>query len=109
MKRLIPVALAFFALGADGLHASVISVIVAVKNGDKVALRALIQKKVDVNAADPDGATALHWASYRDDVESADLLLRAGAKVNAANDLGVTPLWPAMPRQPDCAELAPCP
>ena len=43
----------------------------------------------------PDGTTALHWASYRDDGESADLLIRAGAKVNAANDLGATPLWTA--------------
>jgi ankyrin repeat protein len=67
----------------------------AVKNGDKVTLRALIQKKADVNAAEADGSTALQWASYRDDLESADLLLRAGAKVNAANDLGVTPLWSA--------------
>jgi uncharacterized protein len=84
--------LVFFAAGlmaADG------SVIDAVKNGDKVALRALIQKKADVNATEPDGSTALQWASYRDDLESADLLIRAGAKVNAANDLGVTPLWPA--------------
>lgn len=72
-----------------------ISLIDAVKNGDKVTLRALIQKKVDVNATEPDGSTALQWASYRDDLESADLLIRAGAKVNAANDLGVTPLWPA--------------
>ena len=58
-------------------------------------LRALLQKKADVNAAEADGTTALHWASYRDDLESADLLIRAGAKVNAANDLGVTPLWAA--------------
>ena len=43
----------------------------------------------------PDGTTALHWASYRDDLESADLLIRAGANVNAANDLGATPLWTA--------------
>jgi ankyrin repeat protein len=42
-----------------------------------------------------DGATPLHWASYRDDLESADRLIRAGADVNAANDLGVTPLWTA--------------
>ena len=41
----------------------------------------------------PDGATALQWASYRDDLESAELLMRAGANVNAANDLGATPLW----------------
>jgi uncharacterized protein len=52
-------------------------------------------KKADVNAAEADGTTALHWASYRDDVESADLLIRAGARVNAANDLGATPLWSA--------------
>jgi len=70
-------------------------VIDAAKSGDKAALRGLVQKKADVNAADADGSTALHWASYRDDLESADLLIKAGAKVNAANDLGVTPLWTA--------------
>ena len=46
-------------------------------------------------AAEGDGSSALHWASYRDDLESADRLIRAGADVNAANDLGVTPLWAA--------------
>ena len=44
---------------------------------DKAALRALIRDKADVNAAQPDGATALHWAVHWDDLESADLLLRA--------------------------------
>jgi ankyrin repeat protein len=67
----------------------------AARTGDGAALRALLQKKIDVNVAEGDGATALHWASYRDDVESADLLIRAGANVNATNDLGVTPLWTA--------------
>ena len=67
----------------------------AAKNGDRDALRALLQKSANVNVAEGDGTTALHWASYRDDVESAELLIRAGAKVNAANDLGVTPLWTA--------------
>ena len=71
------------------------TIIDSVKSGDRVALRALLQKKADVNATEADGSTALHWASYRDDVESADLLIRAGAKVSVANDLGVTPLWPA--------------
>jgi ankyrin repeat protein len=60
-----------------------------------VAARALLQKKVDVNAAEADGTTALLWASYKDDVEIADLLLGAGANVNTANDLGATPLWTA--------------
>jgi len=67
----------------------------AAKNADTVAVRALVQKKADVNAAEPDGTTALHWASYRDDLETVDLLIRAGARVNAATDLGVTPLWTA--------------
>ena len=59
---------------------------------DKAALRALIRDKADVNAAQPDGATALHWAVHWDDLESADLLLRAGANVNARNDYSATPL-----------------
>ena len=46
----------------------------------------------DVNAAQPDGATALHWAAYRDDLETAGRLVTAGAAAGAANDLGVTPL-----------------
>jgi ankyrin repeat protein len=72
-----------------------VSLIDAAKNADKDAVRTLLQKKVDVNAAGGDGTTALHWASYRDDLETADLLIRAGAKVDAATDLGVTPLWTA--------------
>jgi ankyrin repeat protein len=67
----------------------------AARNGDRDALRALLQKGASINAAEADGTTALHWASYRDDLESAGLLIRAGAKVNASNDLGVTPLWSA--------------
>src|SRR5262245_64515678 len=82
-------AILFTAASAD------VSLIDAAKNADKDVVRTLLQKKVDVNAAEGDGTTALHWASYRDDLDSADLLIRAGANVNAANDLGVTPLWTA--------------
>jgi ankyrin repeat protein len=67
----------------------------AAKQADRAHLRALIQQKADVNAAEADGTTALHWAAYRDDADSVELLIRAGAKVNAANDLGATPLWNA--------------
>jgi ankyrin repeat protein len=56
-------------------------------------LRQLLSAKTDVNAAEPDGATALHWAVYRDNLEAAKALLKAGAEVNRANDLGATPLW----------------
>lgn len=71
------------------------AIIEAVRKGDKDALRTLLQKGANVNEAEADGATALHWASYRDDVQIADALLKAGAKVNTANDLGTTALWMA--------------
>jgi ankyrin repeat protein len=67
----------------------------AARTADAAALRTLIRQGADVNAAAPDGTTALHWASYRDNVDIADLLIRAGAKVDATNDLGATPLWTA--------------
>jgi ankyrin repeat protein len=91
MKRFVPF-LSVLLIAADGGRPVVID---AVRNADKEALRALVQRKADVNAAEADGTTALHWAAYLDDVESADLLIRAGAKVGAATDLGVTPLWTA--------------
>jgi len=94
--RLIPLGLAFCCaaslVGAGQVHPPVLD---AVKRGDLYALRSLLEQKADVNAADPDGSTALDWASYHDDLETAGLLLRAGAKVNAATDLGATPLWMA--------------
>ena len=64
----------------------------AVQKGDRAAVQKLIQQKADVNAAQVDGATALHWAVYRDEPELADVLIRAGADVKAANSEGVTPL-----------------
>ena len=67
-------------------------VVDAVKRADKAAVRALVQQQVDVNAAEPDGSTALHWAVQQDDLETVDLLIRAGANVMAANRYGVTPL-----------------
>lgn len=64
----------------------------AVKNRDRAAVRSLLEQHVNVNAAQPDGTTALAWAANRDDLETAGLLIGAGAKVNAANEYGVTPL-----------------
>jgi ankyrin repeat protein len=79
--------------GAPALAAERPALVEAAKNRDREAVRALVQKKAEIDAAEGDGTTALHWASYHDDVEMADLLIRARAKVDAANDLGATPLW----------------
>ena len=67
--------------------------VTAVKHEDEAGVRSLLREPVDVNTTQPDGATALHWAAYRDDVETADLLIDAGAVVDVANELGVTPLY----------------
>src|SRR5690348_10868536 len=65
----------------------------AVRSKDATTIRALLKAGIDVNIAQGDGATALHWAVHNDDISTTDLLLRAGANPNAANDLGVTPLY----------------
>jgi ankyrin repeat protein len=82
-------------LAVLSLEADPPALVIAAKTGDSDSVRALLQKKVDVNATEPDGSTALLWASYRDELESARLLIKSGANVNAANDLGATPLWAA--------------
>ena len=90
-RGLIPLGLALVLVGAG--VADPPPLIEAAKGGDWEAVRVLLEQGADVTATAPDGATALHWASYWDDVESAELLIRAGADVSAANDLGATPLW----------------
>ena len=72
--------------------------IAAVRAADLAAVRLLLAEPVDVNARQPDGATALHWAVHREQPEIADLLIAAGARVDAANDLGVTSLLMASAR-----------
>ncbi|HLH41660.1 MAG TPA: ankyrin repeat domain-containing protein [Bryobacteraceae bacterium] len=60
------------------------------RDGERV--RALVKQHADVNAAQPDGSTALHWAAHWGDLEMVSLLLQAGAKPGAANRYGSTPL-----------------
>jgi ankyrin repeat protein len=65
----------------------------AAMRGDVASVRKMIAAKVDVNAPQNDGATALHWAVFKGDHEMAAMLMRAGANPKAANREGVTPLW----------------
>lgn len=59
---------------------------------DRPKIRALLKQRAGVDTPQIDGMTALHWATYHDDLELADLLVRAGANVRVANRYGVTPL-----------------
>src|SRR5437868_4365270 len=92
MRRIFGCCVAVL-LTAAGLVAAPVSEIAdAAMRGNKEAVRASLQRKVDVNAPQVDGTTALHWAVRADDLETADLLIKAGAKVTAANREGATPL-----------------
>jgi ankyrin repeat protein len=64
----------------------------AVMNGDTDIFRSLPADRENINAAQPDGTTALHWAVRRDDVAAVAALIKAGADVKAANRYGVTPI-----------------
>ena len=79
--------------GAVALSAAGSPLIDAVKKQDAQAVRALLKQKANVNAAEADGFTALHWAAQRDDVQLVELLLAAGANAKAANRYKVTPLY----------------
>ena len=65
----------------------------AAMHGDRAAVKALLQQGGDVNAAQGDGMTALHWAAMKNDGELAQMLVYAGANVKATTRLGSnTPL-----------------
>jgi ankyrin repeat protein len=82
------------ALGALGLSALMhaaspaASVVDAAMQGNRDAVRALLKDGADVNTAQGDGMTALHWAAQKGDVELAKTLLYAGANVKATTRIG---------------------
>jgi ankyrin len=84
-------AVAVLSVAASGFAANS-DVPDAAQRRNKDTLRSLIQQHADVNAAQPDGATALQWAAHWNDLDAVNLLLRAGAKPNTANRYGTTPL-----------------
>lgn len=58
----------------------------------RAAALAALERGADPGERAADGSTALHWATYRGDLELMRLLLARGAAVDAANDFGATPL-----------------
>jgi ankyrin repeat protein len=91
-KALRYICLMLLACAAPRADAAPLPLVDAVKDGNHAAVESLLRQKTNVNAAEADGTTALHWAVRADDGELVRLLLRAGANVRAANRYGVTPL-----------------
>ena len=64
----------------------------AAQRKDIAALRAMVSKRVNINAPQADGTTALHWATHWNDVEAVQILLKAGANPSTTNRFGASPL-----------------
>jgi uncharacterized protein len=67
-----------------------------IQRGHRDAALEMIGTGADVNEAQGDGTTALHWAIYRIDAELAATLLEAGAKPDVTNNYGSSPLAEAV-------------
>ena len=89
VKSCAAIALALTAIAVQADPA----IVDAAQKGDLKAVRALLKQTPDLNVAQPDGMTALHWAVQRDDLEMTSLLLGAGADFKALNRTGVRPLY----------------
>ena len=91
-RRIAPLSLLMFALAGTAHAADKAPLADAAEHRNSALVRELLAKGADVNAAQVDGMTALHWAVNNDDAEMAGLLVRSRANVNATNRYGVPPL-----------------
>ena len=81
-------------LAASIIQAQSAPIADAAMNGNVDAVRALLKKGVDVNEAQGDGTTALHWAAMKGNADIAQMLIFAGANLRATTRLGgYTPLY----------------
>ena len=64
----------------------------AVERQNQSQIERLLAENAAVNATQPDGMTALHWAVYHNQPNLVGELLEAGADPNVRNRYGVTPL-----------------
>lgn len=67
-----------------------------IQSGNREAALQMIREGADVNSAQGDGTTPLHWAVYRIDPELTASLLERGAEPDVANDYGSSPLAEAV-------------
>ena len=93
VRHVMGVGLAGVFLLTISLAAANTDVADAAMRKDRAGLQALLQKGANVNAAQADGARAIHWAVYNGDLEMTKMLIAAGADVKAANRNGSTALW----------------
>src|SRR2546423_11340926 len=91
MKRAIS-AVVFCLAAASTAAAADDTLAGLVQAGNRDAALKSIAAGADVNAAQGDGTTPLHWAVYKVDVDLARALLERGAKPDVLNNYGSSPL-----------------
>src|SRR5690606_31703157 len=90
-------ALSVAAIAQSGTALAQQSLADYVREGKReVVLAAITSPDVDVDQAEPDGSTSLHWAVYAVDHEMVRALLDAGATADVTNRFGSTPLTEAV-------------
>lgn len=89
MKRMPHLTIALVLILTASLGArETAPVAAAAQSRDIAAVRALLKQGADVNAAQGDGMTALHWAALNGEAELTSMLLYAGANWRAMTRLG---------------------
>jgi ankyrin repeat protein len=83
-------------LAAAGTAAAADTLAGLIQAGNRDAALQMIDAGADVNAAQGDGTTPLHWAVYKIDPQLVDALLNRGAKPDAVNAYGSSPLAEAV-------------
>jgi ankyrin repeat protein len=92
MRAQLWIAALFVTTAFAATSGSELSLIDAAKADNREVAIAFIEQHANVNAALPDGTTALHWAAHNGDAELVDRLLKAGADAKARNQFGATPM-----------------
>src|SRR5712671_6129498 len=95
MKRAI-VAVIFCLAAAGTAAAADDSLASLIQAGNRDAALKMIAAGADVNAAQGDGTTPLHWAVYKLDAELVRALLDRKAKPDVTNNYGSSPLAEAV-------------
>lgn len=90
LRQFYPIAFAIACFLQTLVHTA--SLPEAARIGDRAAVRSLLSENASVDEGDNKGNTALHWAALNGDSRLAELLLSAGALVDATNDSDATPL-----------------
>ncbi len=89
-RKIAGLVLLGLGLAATAVAAARATLADAAEQRDKTSVRTLLETGADVNAAQVDGTTALHWAAYNDDAETVALLVQRRRQCERRE-----PLWRA--------------